>query len=33
MKSYPFIILMAVALLLTGCGNADMFVASNSTEV
>ena len=33
MKSYSFIILMAVALLLTGCGNAGMFVASNSTEV
>jgi hypothetical protein len=33
MKSYPFIILMAVAFLLTGCGNAGMFVASNSTEV
>lgn len=33
MKSYTFIILMAVAFLLTGCGNAGMFVASNSTEV
>lgn len=33
MKSYPIIILMAVAFLLTGCGNAGMFVASNSTEV
>lgn len=33
MKSYQFIILMAVAFLLTGCGNAGMFVASNSTEV
>jgi hypothetical protein len=33
MKSYTFIILMAVAFLLTGCGNAGMFMASNSTEV
>jgi len=33
MKSYSFIIFMAVAFLLTGCGNAGMFVASNSTEV
>ncbi|MEP1151232.1 MAG: hypothetical protein JXR20_00605 [Balneola sp.] len=33
MKSYPTIILMAVAFLLTGCGSTGMFVASNSTEV
>jgi hypothetical protein len=33
MKSYTFIILMAVAFLLTGCGNTGMFMASNSTEV
>ena len=33
MKSYTFIILMTVAFLLTGCGNAGMFMASNSTEV
>lgn len=33
MKSYSFIILMTLTLVLTGCGNTGMFVASNSTEV
>tara|TARA_R110002096_G_scaffold52194_1_gene136128 strand:- start:2774 stop:3187 length:414 start_codon:yes stop_codon:yes gene_type:complete len=33
MKSYLIIILIALAFLLTGCGNTGMFVASNSTEV
>ena len=33
MKSYILIGLSAILLLFAGCGNAGMFVASNSTEV
>lgn len=33
MKSYTIVSLLAVAFLFTGCGNAGMFVANNSTEV
>ncbi|MEX0845313.1 MAG: DUF6567 family protein [Balneolaceae bacterium] len=33
MKSYSILTLLAIALLFTGCGNAGMFMASNSTDV
>ncbi|MEQ8523170.1 MAG: hypothetical protein RIB15_00640 [Gracilimonas sp.] len=33
MKSYTLLALLVSVLLFTGCGNAGMFVASNSTEV
>ncbi|MGN8224480.1 DUF6567 family protein [Gracilimonas sp. BCB1] len=33
MKSYTLIILLGSVLILTGCGNSGMFVASNNTQV
>jgi hypothetical protein len=33
MKSYTILLLLAATLLLAGCGNAGVFLASNSTQV